>query len=237
MISRRDILMATACLTAAAASLALKPTRLVSLLAQGQKLDAILPRSFGDWSSRDVSDMFAPESEDSIEAKLYAETAGRLYFQASTGTEILMLMAHGDVQSNELQLHRPEVCYPAFGFEILSSEAMAVYLAPRVVLPARRLIAQSPREELATIYWTRLGEYLPTSGTEQRWDRIRTAVDGYVPDGLLARFSIQGTEPERQIPVIQGFISTLVSQVATSSRGVLIGTDLAKRLERRVARS
>lgn len=231
MISRRDVLIGTACVTAAAASLVLKPTKAVSLLAQGQKLDAILPSSFKDWSSRDVSDVFAPPTEDSLQAKLYAETVGRLYLQASTGTQVLMLMAHGDVQSNELQVHRPEVCYPAYGLQILTSEPLAVSLAPGVNLPARKLIAQSSREELATIYWTRLGEYLPTSGSEQRWDRIRTAIDGYVPDGLLARFSIEGTEPERQIPVIQSFISTLISEVGASSRNALIGTDRAKLLE------
>ena len=58
----------------------------------------------------------APETPDSLAARLYGETVGRIYRQQSTGDQVIMLMAHGDVESNELQLHRPEVCYPAFGF-------------------------------------------------------------------------------------------------------------------------
>ena len=65
-----------------------------------------------------------PTASDSLAAKLYGETVGRIYTQASTGAEIMMLLAHGDTQSNDLQLHRPEVCYPAFGFAISNSTAI-----------------------------------------------------------------------------------------------------------------
>src|SRR5450755_1194425 len=105
MIARRDILIGSACILAAGAAYALKPKRRVSLLAPGQHINQIVPRSFKDWSSRDIGDLFAPQGEDSLAARLYEETVGRLYQQASTGAEIVMLMAHGDVQSNELQLH------------------------------------------------------------------------------------------------------------------------------------
>ncbi len=224
MISRRDALIGGACVAAAGAALAFKPHRELSLLAPGQKIATIIPSTFGKWVSRDVSDLFAPPTEDSLQAKLYGETVGRMYVNSSSGTQILMLMAHGDVQSNELQLHRPEVCYPAFGLTINSSDPMTVPLASTVNLPARALIAESAQTKVATIYWTRLGEYLPVSGTEQRLDRLRTAISGYIPDGLLARFSTESSEPIRVLPAISGFIEELVLAVQPAARRPLIGS-------------
>jgi EpsI family protein len=230
MISRRDALIGGACVAAAGAAFVLKPHRELSLLAPGQKIAAIVPGAFGKWISRDVSDLFAPPTEDSLQARLYGETVGRLYANSSTGVQVLMLLAHGDVQSNELQLHRPEVCYPAFGLTINSTVPTTVPLSGTVNLPSRALIAQSAETKVATIYWTRLGEYLPVSGTEQRLDRLRTAVAGYIPDGLLARFSTESSEPARMLPVISEFIQDLVLAVQPAARRPLIGSARATAL-------
>ena len=51
----------------------------------GNKLTDILPRAFGDWTSRDVSDLYAPETPDSLAARLYGETVGRIYSHKDTG--------------------------------------------------------------------------------------------------------------------------------------------------------
>src|SRR5262249_23751861 len=118
--SRRNFLIGAACVLSAGTAVAMKPTRKVSLMPPGVKLSSILPAQFGGWTSRDVSDFYAPETPDSLLARLYGETVGRIYSKG--GTDIMMLMAHGDSQSNELQLHRPEVCYPAFGFAIVKSD-------------------------------------------------------------------------------------------------------------------
>ena len=99
-----------------------------------------------------------------------------------------------------------------------------VPLAGNIDLPARALIAQSAQTKVATIYWTRLGEYLPVSGTEQRIDRLRTAVAGYIPDGLLARFSTESSEPARMLPAISGFIEELIMAVQPAARRPLIGS-------------
>lgn len=230
MISRRDALIGAACVAAAGASFALKPRNELSLLGPGQKIAKIVPSTFGSWSSRDVSDLFAPPTEDSLQARLYGETVGRMYINEKSGSQILMLMAHGDVQSNELQLHRPEVCYPAFGLTIKSSDPMRVPLRENVDLPARALIAQSAQTQVATIYWTRLGEYLPISGNEQRLDRLKTAVAGFIPDGLLARFSIENSEPTRVIGGISAFITELITAVEPSARKALIGSSRAAKL-------
>lgn len=230
MIARRDFLIGAACCLGSGAAYALKPRRQTTLMGDGKKLNDILPRTLENWSSRDVSDLVAPETPDSLAARLYGETVGRIYRQQTTGDEVIMLMAHGDVENNELQLHRPEVCYPAFGFAIIESTPLTLQLPASVTVPCRRLVATSRERQETILYWKRLGETFPTTVAEQRVERLRTAMHGYTPDGLLARFSVIGTDKVRSLAIMERFIPRLVMHVAASQRRALIGTERASRL-------
>jgi EpsI family protein len=231
--SRRDFIIGSACALSAVAAVAMKPRREVTLMPQGVKLSEILPRGFDGWTSRDVSDFYAPETPDSLLARLYGETVGRIY--SRDGTNIMMLMAHGDSQSNELQLHRPEVCYPAFGFAIVKSRAIQLAIGTGVTLPGRELIAESADHKESVIYWTRLGEYFPVGVTEQRLERLSTAMHHYIPDGLLARFSIAGPDSDLAFAAMRKFIPELVLKSRASARAPLIGTERARLLQRQAA--
>jgi EpsI family protein len=225
--SRRNFIIGAACVLSAGTAVAMKPRRTVSLMPPGGKLTNILPRQFGGWTSRDVSDFYAPETPDSLLARLYGETVGRIY--SRNGTDIMMLMAHGDSQNNELQLHRPEVCYPAFGFAIVKSEPVQLQIGGTVTLPGRQLIAQAADHKESVIYWTRLGEYFPVGVTEQRLERLSTAMHHYIPDGLLARFSVSGPDNELAFAAIRSFIPELVMNAKI--RAPLIGTERARLLQ------
>jgi EpsI family protein len=228
--SRRAVLIGTACVLSSGAALALKPRRKVSLLPVGTKLNDILPRKFGGWDSRDVSDLYVPETPDSLEARLYGETVARLFTDRQSGMEIMMLMAHGDSQSNELQLHRPEVCFPAFGFSLTSSAPVELQIRKDITLPARRLLAESNVQRQAVLYWTRLGEYFPVSVTEQRLNRLTAAMHRYIPDGLLARFSMVETGSGAAFAEISRFIPELLSEIPKDRLGVFVGTTRARLL-------
>ena len=173
-MNRRDILIGAACVGAAAAAYGLAPRRHVSLLA-GKSLDGIVPRAFAGWTSRDTSDLVAPTDPDSLAARLYGVTVGRMYQHQSTGTEVMMLLAHGDSQSDDLQVHRPEICYPAFGFALSDNYATSIAVANGVAIPGRHMVATSPDRRETVVYWTRLGEFLPQDHRQQQLDRMRTA--------------------------------------------------------------
>lgn len=230
MTRRRDLILGGACVIASGAALALKPRRKMTLMADGKKLSDILPRKFGAWESSDVSDLYAPQTPDSLLAQLYGQTVGRIFVHGTSRVQIMMLAAHGDSQSNELQLHRPEVCYPAFGFALLDSQPVELSVANSVTLPGRRLIAQSGQQKQAVVYWTRLGETFPVTVTEQRLARLDSAMHRYIPDGLLARFSIAGVDMDASFASMRAFVAELVMQVAPADRGVLVGTERAAAL-------
>jgi EpsI family protein len=226
MINRRDMLVGALCLGSAGAALALEPRRRLSLLGEAKMAD-VLPTTVAGWSSQDVSDLVAPKEEGSLASRLYGQTVGRLYRQDGTGAEIMMLAAYGATQSNDLMLHRPESCYPAVGYRIVSSEATRVPLAQAAAIPARRLVAEAPDRREAIVYWARLGEHLPVDGRSQRLDRVKTALRGYVTDGLLMRFSGLEQDPAVAFARIEAFIPAFVRATPPAGRPALVGTQLA----------
>jgi EpsI family protein len=229
VVRRRDLLIAAGCMAAAGASYALMPRRQLSLLA-GVKLEDVLPRQLPGWTSRDVSDLVQPKEETSLAARIYGETVGRIYVEAATRFEIMMLAAFGDSQTRDLQVHRPEMCYPAVGFSISESLPTPVSLAPGAALPARRLVADAPGRREAILYWSRLGEYLPVGGLEQRLDVLKTAMSGYVADGVLVRLSTLGVDVEHSFDKLSRFVPALLNATAPKNRPGLIGHRLAAAL-------
>jgi EpsI family protein len=189
---------------------------------KGETLAQVVPISFGQWSSEHADNLVTPEP-GSLSSKLYSQTLGRLYTNQQTGLQILILLAYGSTQSDDLQLHRPEACYPAFGFEISRDAGLAIPLGNGVTVPGRRLWATMADRAEAIVYWARLGEFFPDSGNEQRMARLRTAMDGYIADGVLARFSVIGRGPDGWMDACR-FIPEFIAAAAPSVRPALIGT-------------
>ena len=226
MIARRNLLLGGACVAAAAAGTALKPRREQPLL-KGAKLATVVPAAFGAWTSQDMSDPLAINGEGTLSAKLYNELVVRQYANPASENAITMLLAYGGRQSDELQLHRPEVCYPAFGYDLMRNEAISLPVGGSAVLPARRLVAEQGDILESIIYWSRMGELLPQDGGEQRKARLEIAMQGIIPDGLLSRFSIVGQDPNRDWATIGAFVTELIAAIAPDMRKVLIGSQRA----------
>lgn len=226
MIARRNLLIGGACVAAGGAAHALKPRKRLVLLPQGKMAD-LLPLAVGDWSAVNADGLVQPQSEGDLAATLYSEMVGRIYQQSSTGAAVMMLVAYGDTQSDMLQLHRPESCYPAVGFNLVSTQPATLKLARGAEVPVRRVIAEAQGRRENIVYWTRIGEALPDSARAQREARLRTAMRGYTPDGVLLRFSVVGLDSEAAFATIDEFIADLLDSVPPAKRKALIGTKLA----------
>jgi len=211
------------CLAAAGGAFALKPRRRASLLG-GKKLADVTPRSIAGWTSQDVGDLTATSAPDSLVNRLYGELVQRVYQNQSSGDEIMMLLAHGDSQTNDLQVHRPEECYPAFGYELGQDRAIAIPIVAGVTIPARILLATAVGRSESVIYWVRMGESLPNTEQGQRVVRLRTAMEGLVADGLLARFSVASSDENAAQATIGSFVSALLAAVDAGTRPAFIGT-------------
>jgi EpsI family protein len=226
--TRRDLLVGALCLGGAGAAYALEPRRRVSLLRQ-RSLASIIPYRFGSYTSRDVSDLIAPR-EDSLAAQLYGQTVGRVYSSSLGEPDVMMLLAYGNTQDDKLQLHRPEICYPFFGYAITQNHLVEIDLTHGVTLPGRGLIAQAPDRRETILYWSRLGEYLPVTHLQQQRDRLATALRGDIADGVLARFSVADADPSEAMAAMESLIPALIEAMPANSRDVLIGSKRAEAL-------
>ena len=67
---------------------------------------------------------------------------------------------------------------------------------------------------------------------EQREMRLRNAMQGIIPDGLLARFSVVTLDEGAPFAELGAFIPALLRAVAHDRRKVLIGTERARAMTR-----
>lgn len=228
MISRRDMLIGGMLLGASAGAWAWTPRTKMSLLGDAD-MEKMIPKAFGHWRALPASALVVPEEEGSLATQLYSQRVGRIY--ANPDNEAAMLLiAYGGTQSDSLQLHRPEVCYPAFGFEIRDTENVPIPLAPGVRIPARKLVAVSNLRTEQILYWSRIGEHLPVTGAEQRWARLRTEMGGTIPDGVLVRISTIGNDAERGLQLNRRLAADLMQAVSPATRRLLLGTEPARAL-------
>ena len=226
MLGRRELLLGVPLLAAAGGALALTPRKRLNLL-NGKELEKLVPLSFAGWHVTPSNAVILPEErEGSLSSQLYSQTVSRLYL-SETDLPVMMVIAYGDTQSDQLQLHRPEVCYTAVGFEISDSTVVKLPVAPPEVLPVRQLVATSNDRIEPILYWTRIGDYLPASGNEQRLLKLRTEMSGYVADGVLVRLSTVAEPTPETFSALQRFAKAMLEATDPAGVPALVGRPLA----------
>jgi EpsI family protein len=226
MLSRRDLLLGLPLVAAAGGALALTPRNRLNLLGDGD-LEKLVPLSFAGWNVTPSNAVILPKAaEGSLADTLYSQTVSRLYL-SETALPVMVVIAYGNTQSDQLQLHRPEVCYSAVGFEISASERVDIPVAPPRALPARQLVASSNDRIEPILYWTRIGDLLPASGTEQRAMKLRTEMAGYVADGVLVRMSTVAEPSPETFGTLQRFADAMLHATKPVGLPALVGRPLA----------
>lgn len=226
MIDRRELMLAGLMAGTLGVAEWLRPRRMLNLFGD-RKLDSVIPKAFGGWISEVDGRIVAPETPNSLEARLYSQTVKRTYYPKGPGNPIMLLAAHGDSQSDLLQLHRPETCYPAVGLEVTQRQISSLDLPGNARLPVVELTAGPEGRKEDIVYWTRLGERLPLTAGDQRRDRLITAMEGYVGDGVLVRASLIRSGGVPQWAQLEQFMLDLLDAVRPADRRTLIGTALA----------
>lgn len=228
-LSRRDVVMGGVLAAGAAGAVALTPRGRLVLLPEGHELERIVPMQIGPWSNVPTPGIVMPRREGSLASRLYGQELSRVYF-AEGRLPVILVMAYGPVQNDLLQLHRPEVCYSAVGFQISETVASPLPLSNGVMLPARTLVAQSDQRTETITYWTRIGDDLPTSGSEQRIVKLRQQWAGYIADGILVRMSCAVPPDPTVFAQLAEFARALVAAVPAGDRPALVGRRVAASL-------
>ncbi len=222
----RDRLRAlVACLVmvaAAAAAYAWRPTQFMADIGPKLQLNAMFPQHFGDWRIDESVPVILPSPD--VQAKLdaiYNQVLSRTYVRPD-GQRVMLSVAYGGDQSDGTRAHRPEVCYPAQGFQLLSNQDGTVSLDDKAI-PARKMVAKLGGRIEPIIYWVVVGETIALSGTGQKLAQLRYGVKGIVPDGMLVRVSTIDADAGRSFAVQQEFIRDLYHAVPAGVRGRVFG--------------
>lgn len=218
--SRRDLIFGGATLCAGAVAFARMPRKRIKMIGDNQ-LDQIVPDRIGSWSYNSNAGIVQPPP-DQLQQLLYSQQVARTY-DSSDLLPVMLLMAYGSSQSGMLQIHRPEICYPASGFKLTETRAETLNLPGRPPIPVRRFEAQSDTRVEHVLYWTRIGNLLPSSWTEQRIAVMRSNLEGFVPDGLLVRMSVVSQNAAQAQQMIEQFARDMLNSVGPKGRAMLIG--------------
>jgi EpsI family protein len=134
----------------------------------------------------------------------------------------MLSIAYGGDQSKALQLHLPEVCYVAQGFQMLDerSDALATGFGK---LPVKRLVARQGQRNEPITYWITIGDRAVMSGIQQKLQRMAYGLSGKIPDGMLVRVStIQASETEA-FRLQDRFVADMLGVMAPKDRVRLLG--------------
>ena len=219
-LTRRKFALGFAFATVAGVAAARQPSKTVDYLGK-DKLEKLLPEKIGRWTFASNSGLVVPP-EDQLAQALYSQLLTRVYTSA-TGTPIMLLVAQSASQTGILQIHRPEFCYTAGGYELSPSSPHRVSLPPNGTLPALSISASMRGFTEQIVYWTRVGEHLPQSWTQQRLAVAMDNLRGVIPDAVMVRVSTYGNDKVAALAEIDDFIRTMIGSVAPSTQRVLIG--------------
>jgi EpsI family protein len=219
-LSRRQMLIGTALLGTIGLSELYTPRRSAPRLTD-KGFEALFPTRVAKWQYLTASGLILPP-QDQLSRTLYEQLLTRVY-SGSDSPPVMLVLAYSSTQEGRLQVHRPEVCYPAAGFRIVFNKERMVPLSDGSEIPARFLLAERGDRNECIVYWTRVGSALPTRWRDQRIEMAKANLQGYIPDGMLARVSLVSADPEAAWANLVAFINALVVSVAPPARRLLVG--------------
>lgn len=209
-------------LLSAGLAIALRPTIILADELPPINLKTMVPTAFGNWQEQlNVSAQIVDPQQKQMLEKIYSETLTRTYVN-NEGYRIMLSIAYGKNQSGDLQLHKPEICYPAQGFAVKGKQPGELDLLGKPI-PATRLEANLGQRFEPITYWTVVGDQVTSSMTDKRLTEMRYAMAGRIPDGMLVRISSIDKNTDNAYAIQNQFASEMIEAIAPEHRNRFAG--------------
>lgn len=223
MNARRRATVLFGCMALAAGAAALMtPRRHIAAMNGRVNLERLFPARFGAWDVDRRMAVVLPSPE--VQAKLaglYDQVLSRAYVD-DQGRRVMVSVAYGGDQSDGMRVHYPEVCYPAQGFDVVSSakSSMLVHERPMAV---RRLVARLGSRIEPITYWVVVGDQIVTGGPEHKLAQLRYGLRGLVPDGMLVRLSTITEDASGAYRTHEAFVTGLLDVLDAAQQRRIVG--------------
>lgn len=200
-----------------------RPTVRVADSADRVDLEAMFPEQFGVWRiDKSVPVILpAPDVQATLD-KIYNQVLSRTYVRPD-GRRVMLSVAYGGDKGGGMSIHRPEICYPAQGFRILSRRVEQLTLLDRTIEVQRVDTRLGSRREPVS-YWVVIGDRVVATGLDQKIVEMRFGLRNLIPDGFLMRVSTIDPDPLAGWQVQDTFLRDIVRAMAPVARERLLGS-------------
>jgi EpsI family protein len=225
---RRSILLSISLAAATVLGAVLRPHASTATSLPAIDLQQMVPATFADWRL-EAPHPSAGVTED-VQAeidKIYSQVLDRTYVNAG-GQRVMLSIAYGSDQETGTQLHRPEFCYEAQGFQVLTSQDGSLSTGFGKI-PVRHMVAARGARIETVTYWITVGNRVTLPGIGRKFAQLSYGLSGLVPDGMVVRVSTLGEDAANseayrlQARFVQNLISAMTEPVRQRLTG---GADL-----------
>jgi EpsI family protein len=121
-----------------------------------------------------------------------------------------------------MQIHYPEVCYPAQGFSLIGKEK-GTLATDKGTIPVTRILTNLGRRDEPVTYWTIVGDQVFQGGIQKKLVEIGYGLNGKIPDGMLIRISSIDSESPHAFTIQEQFADQMLRALAPQYRQKLNG--------------
>jgi EpsI family protein len=202
----------------------------ISAAVQNPHLEQAVPTAFGEWRLLPNPLVQASVATDGLTStdQPYDEIVSRSYVNAR-GDVVMLALAYGKNQRQEIKVHRPELCYPAQGFKVLSIHPQTFQGIHSAVndsdVTGQRMVVDAKGSKEIVSYWIRIGDTYSSSPWRIRWQILQEGLQGRMTDGILVRVSQRvsaDTDPVPHHQLLEKFAGELVAALPKSTSAYLV---------------
>jgi EpsI family protein len=220
---RKAVVFLAATLAASAAAVAMVPHAGVDEMTDARPLDTLFPATFGQWHvDPSVIPIEPPAEVRKSVAETYDQTLSRTYVN-SRGYRIMLSVAYGGRRNQGMDLHRPEICYPAQGFAVRRETRETTFEFEHQPLQVKRLVAGTGGRNEPISYWLVIGRSVASFGYGHRLALLKYGLTGHVPDGLLVRVSSIDDDEPQAFEQQDAFLRDMLGALAPEFRRRILG--------------
>ena len=222
LLNLRFLLVGAAMVLAVGLSFAIEPPK--GGKADSVDLKKVVPQAFGEWSLDPQMALVvtSPDVEAGL-ARVYQQTLSRTYVNPKGERMMLSIAYTGDID-RQMDVHRPEFCYPAQGFDVVVKTQDGTVSTNVGQVPVKRLVASHGSRIEPITYWITVGDTTATKGWERKLVKLRYGLTGQIPEGMLVRVSSISPETATAYQHQSEFIKGMLGAIDEKNRKRFVGT-------------